>query len=120
MRVLPFGNGAERTLGNAEIGAQIRGLDFNTHTNAHVLRAAQEGVAFALKYSFDIMQNMRLSIQRVKAGRANMFLSPLFQEAFVNTTGTCLELYNTDGSVGAARGAGIGGGYLCQSRRSFR
>ena len=119
VRVLPFGNGAERTLGNAEIGAQIRGLDFNTHTNAHVLRAAQEGVVFALKYSFDIMQNMGLSIHRVKAGRANMFLSPLFREAFVNTTGTCLELYDTDGSVGAARGAGIGAGIYATPADAF-
>ena len=119
VRVLPFGNGAERTLGNAEIGAQIHGLDFNTHTNVHVLRAAQEGVVFALKYSFDIMQSMGLSIQRVKAGRANMFLSPLFQEAFVNTTGTCLELYNTDGSVGAARGAGIGAGIYATPAEAF-
>ncbi len=119
VRVLPFGNGAERTLGNAEIGAQIRGLDFNTHTNAHVLRAAQEGVVFALKYSFDIMQNMGLSIHRVKAGRANMFLSPLFREAFVNTTGTCLELYETDGSVGAARGAGIGAGIYATPADAF-
>jgi xylulokinase len=118
-RVLPFGNGAERTLGNAEIGAQIHGLDFNTHTNAHVLRAAQEGVVFALKYSFDIMQNMGLSIHRVKAGKANMFLSPLFREAFVNTTGTCLELYNTDGSVGAARGAGIGAGIYATPAEAF-
>ena len=119
VRVLPFGNGAERTLGNAEIGAQIHGLDFNTHTNAHVLRAAQEGVVFALKYSFDIMQDMGLSIQRVKAGRANMFLSPLFREAFVNTTGTCLELYDTDGSVGAARGAGIGAGIYATPADAF-
>ncbi len=119
VRVLPFGNGAERTLGNAELGAQIRGLDFNTHTNAHVLRASQEGVVFALKYSFDIMQGMGLSIQRVKAGRANMFLSPLFREAFVNTTGTCLELYDTDGSVGAARGAGIGAGIYATPAEAF-
>ncbi len=119
VRVLPFGNGAERTLGNAEIGAQIHGLDFNTHTNAHVLRAAQEGVVFALKYSFDIMQSMGLSIQRVKAGRANMFLSPLFREAFVNTTSTSLELYNTDGSIGAARGAGIGAGIYATSAEAF-
>ncbi|MGB3780099.1 MAG: FGGY family carbohydrate kinase [Tunicatimonas sp.] len=119
VRVLPFGNGAERTLGNAELGAQIHGLDFNTHTNAHVLRAAQEGVVFALKYSFEIMQSMGLSIQRVKAGRANMFLSPLFREAFVNTTGTSLELYDTDGSVGAARGAGIGAGIYATSAEAF-
>ncbi len=119
VRILPFGNGAERTLGNVELGAQIYGLDFNTHTNAHVLRAAQEGVVFALRYSFDIMQSMGTPINGVKAGKANMFLSPLFREAFVNTTGTHLELYNTDGSVGAARGAGIGAGIYASPTEAF-
>ncbi|MGB3849605.1 MAG: FGGY family carbohydrate kinase [Tunicatimonas sp.] len=119
VRVLPFGNGAERTLGNAELGAQIHGLDFNIHTNAHVLRAAQEGVVFALNYSLEIMQKMGLSISKIKAGRANMFLSPLFREAFVNTTGISLELYDTDGSVGAARGAGIGAGIYATPAEAF-
>lgn len=119
VRVLPFGNGAERTMGNMEMGAQIYGLDFNTHTNGHFLRAAQEGVAFALRYSFDIMQNMGMQISSVKAGRANMFLSPLFREAFVNTTGTSLKLYNTDGSAGAARGAGIGIGIYATPAEAF-
>jgi len=39
-----------------------------------------------------------------------MFLSPLFAEAFATITGATVELYNTDGSQGAARGAGIGTG----------
>jgi xylulokinase len=108
--ILPFGNGAERTLGNAEINAHIQGLQFNTHSQGHVLRAAQEGIVFALKYSFDIMQNMGMHIDTVKAGMANMFLSPVFREAFANITGAQVELYNTDGSAGAARGAGIGAG----------
>ncbi len=117
--VLPFGNGAERVLENAELGARIQGLEFNTHTNAHVLRAAQEGIVFALKYSFDIMQEMGLAISKVKAGKANMFLSPIFREAFANVTGTPVELYNTDGSVGAARGAGIGVGIYGNSDEAF-
>jgi xylulokinase len=108
VNVLPFGNGAERTLGNAEADAHIQGLQFNTHSQGHILRAAQEGIVFALKYSFDIMQNMSMRIETVKAGLANMFLSPVFREAFANTTGAAVELYNTDGSVGAARGAGVG------------
>ena len=119
MVVLPFGNGAERTLENAELGAYIQGIEFNTHTNAHVLRAAQEGIVFALKYSFDIMQDMGIAINKVKAGKANMFLSPVFQEAFANVTGTRLELYNTDGSVGAARGAGIGVGIYHTPAEAF-
>ena len=108
--ILPFGNGAERILENKELGTHIQGINFNIHTNAHVLRAAQEGIVFALKYSFDIMQAMGMEIHTVKAGKANMFLSPVFREAFANVTGTQVELYNTDGAVGAARGAGIGVG----------
>lgn len=117
--VLPFGNGAERTLANADIGAHIHGLQFNTHTNSHILRAVQEGIVFALKYSFDIMQEMGMQIRKVKAGKANMFLSPVFREAFVNTTGAVVELYNTDGSVGAARGAGIGIGIYQNFKEAF-
>lgn len=117
--VLPFGNGAERTLANADLGAHIHGLQFNTHTNHHVLRAVQEGIVFALKYSFDIMQEMGMQIKKVNAGKANMFLSPVFREAFANTTGAVVELYNTDGSVGAARGAGVGAGVYQNAKEAF-
>jgi len=109
--VLPYGNGAERTLENRNPGASIRGLDLNRHTRAHLLRAAQEGIVFALKYGLEIMQGMGLSIELVRAGAANMFLSPLFAEAFATVSGAAVELYNTDGSQGAARGAGIGAGF---------
>lgn len=117
--VLPFGNGAERPLANAEIGAHISGLEFNLHNTSHVLRAAQEGIVFALKYSLDIMEEMGMQISRVKAGKANMFLSPLFREAFANTTGTVVELYDTDGAAGAARGAGIGAGEYTDAQEAF-
>ncbi|WKN32808.1 FGGY family carbohydrate kinase [Porifericola rhodea] len=119
LSVLPFGNGAERTLANAEVDAHIHGLQFNTHSQAHVLRAAQEGIVFALKYSFDIMQAMGMQINKVKAGKANMFLSPIFREAFANVTGAALELYNTDGAVGAARGAGVGAGIYSGFEEAF-
>jgi xylulokinase len=108
--ILPYGNGAERTLGNRNLGASIRGLDLNRHTRAHLLRAAQEGIVFALKYGLEIMEDMGLSIEVVRAGAANMFLSPLFDEAFATVSGAVLELYDTDGAQGAARGAGIGAG----------
>jgi xylulokinase len=75
-----------------------------------VLRAGQEGIVFALNYGLQIMRDMGIQVNTVRAGDANMFLSPLFQEAFATTTGSVLELYNTDGSAGAARGAGIGAG----------
>jgi len=109
--VLPYGNGAERTLENANVGASVANLSFNIHTRAHLLRAAQEGIVFALKYGLDIMQeHAGVKTKTVRAGHANMFLSPLFAEAFSTVTGATVELYNTDGSQGAARGAGIGAG----------
>jgi xylulokinase len=109
--VLPYGNGAERTLENRNLGASIRGLDLNRHTRAHLLRAAQEGIVFALKYGLEIMEGMGLRIELVRAGAANMFLSPLFAEAFATISGAAVQLYDTDGSQGAARGAGIGAGF---------
>jgi len=108
--ILPYGNGAERTLENRNIGASVHGWSFNVHKKAHFLRAAQEGIVFALNYGLGIMRDMGIELKTVKAGNANMFLSPLFAEAFATVTGASVELYNTDGSQGAARGAGIGAG----------
>jgi xylulokinase len=108
--ILPYGNGAERTLENRNIGASVHGWNFNIHKKPHVLRAAQEGIVFALNYGLQIMRDMGTRLKTVKAGNANMFLSPLFAETFATITGATVELYNTDGSQGAARGAGLGAG----------
>jgi xylulokinase len=108
--ILPYGNGAERTLENRNIGASVHGWNFNVHKRAHFLRAAQEGIVFALNYGLGIMRDMGIRLTTVRAGNANMFLSPLFAEAFATVTQATVELYNTDGSQGAARGAGIGAG----------
>ncbi len=116
---IPFGNGAERSLGNRDIGAHIEGLRFNTHSTAHLLRASQEGIAFALNYGLSVMKDMGVAIETVRAGNANMFLSPLFCEAFANTTGARVELYDTDGSRGAALGAGIGAGIFESAQQAF-
>ncbi len=110
LAILPFGNGAERTLENRNIGASIHGLNFNVHNRSHLLRAAQEGIVFALNYGVEIMSKLGVKAKTVRAGHANMFLSPLFAEAFATVTQASVELYNTDGSQGAARGAGIGAG----------
>lgn len=110
LQVFPFGNGAERILSNRETGATVRGLNFNIHQRAHLMRAAQEGIASALSYGMSVMQGMGMNIRRVRAGHANMFLSPLFAEAFANIANVEIELYNTDGAQGAARGAGVGAG----------
>lgn len=108
--VFPFGNGAERVLENRDPGALIRGLSFNRHDQRHLSRAGQEGIVFALAYGMEIMKGMKMKMNTIKAGRANMFLSPVFREVFVNTTGAELELYDTDGAQGAARGAAAGAG----------
>lgn len=115
----PFGNGAERVLENRDPGSMISGLHFNRHSQAHVARAAQEGIVFALYYGIEIMVKMGLSIQTVRAGKANMFLSPLFAEAFANTTGAAIELFNTDGAQGAARAAGVGAKIFANTAESF-
>jgi xylulokinase len=118
--ILPFGNGAERILNNRMLGAHIFNLDFNKHATAHLYRAAQEGIAFAFRYGLDIMRQNGMTPQVIRAGRANMFLSNVFTEAFVNTTGVPVELYETDGSIGAALGAGIGAGYFNEPSEAFR
>lgn len=108
--IIPFGNGAERVLENREVGCSIHGLNFNRHTQAHLVRAAQEGIVFSFCYGLEVMRSMGMDIQRIHAGKANMFLSPLFRDTLASTSGATIELCNTDGSVGAARGAGIGAG----------
>ena len=117
--ILPYGNGAERTLENRNLGASIHDLNFNIHNRAHLLRAAQEGIVFALNYGMDIMRQAGVPIRTVRAGYANMFLSPLFAEAFATVTRSVVELYNTDGSQGAARGAGIGSGIYKRPEEAF-
>jgi xylulokinase len=110
LSILPFGNGAERVLENKEIGAQIMGMQFNTHSLSDLLRAAQEGIVFSMNYGLGIMKNTGVNTKVIRAGQANMFLSPLFCEAFATLTGAVVELYKTDGSQGAARAAGYGAG----------
>jgi len=117
--ILPYGNGAERTLQNRDIGASVHGWNFNIHKRSHFLRAAQEGIVFALNYGLQIMRNMGIELRTVKAGHANMFLSPLFAEAFATVTETTVQLYKTDGSQGAARGAGIGAGIYKGTEDAF-
>ena len=119
LRFLPFGNGAERILENRPAAAGLHGLQFNVHGRAHLLRAAQEGIVYALNYGLDIMRAAGVRVQTVRAGHANLFLSPVFREAFVNCSRVALELYDTDAAQGAARGAGIGAGVYAGPREAF-
>ncbi|MCX6237815.1 MAG: FGGY family carbohydrate kinase [Bacteroidia bacterium] len=117
--ILPFGNGAERVLGNKNIGAQICGIDFNRHSQGHLFRAAQEGIVFSFKYGMDILKGIGIDAKVIRAGKANMFLSPVFRETLANIAGVSIELYNTDGAAGAARGAGVGSGYYASFAEAF-
>jgi len=119
LSILPFGNGAERVLGNKNIGASISGLSFNIHTEDHLFRSAQEGIVFSFKYGMEIMEQIGIKASVIRAGKTNMFLSPVFRETLAGVSGATIELYNTDGSVGAARGAGIGCGYYLSAKEAF-
>ncbi len=118
--VLSFGNGAERVLENRSTGAEIVGIDLNRHTTAHILRATQEGIAFSFRYGIDLMRDLGLKPDVIRAGKANLFLSPLFRQTLATLTGARIELFNTDGSLGAARGAALGAGLYKSREEAFR
>lgn len=120
LKFYPFGNGVERIFNNRQVNSGIENLNFNIHKPAHLIRSACEGIVFAMNYGFDIMKSLGASGDIVRAGKENLFLSPVFREIFTNTTGTTLELYNTSGSEGAARGAAYGYGYYSQFDEAFK
>ncbi len=117
--IIPFGNGAERVLENREIGCSINGVNFNKHSKAHIMRAAQEGIVFSFCYGMEIMTQMGMDIHMIHAGKANMFLSEIFRNTLAGVSGATIELYETDGSVGAAKGAGIGCGIYRDHDEAF-
>ena len=117
--ISPFGNGAERVLENKEVGCQIKGINFNKHNRTHIVRAAQEGIVFSFCYGMEVMQQMGMDIKKIHAGKANMFLSPLFRDTLASTSGATIELLETDGSVGAAKGAGMGAGIYKDNVEAF-
>lgn len=117
--ILPFGNGAERVLQNREIGSSIHGVNFIRHGKHHLVRAAQEGIVFSFQYGIEIMERLGMEVKKIHAGHANMFLSPLFRETLAGISGATIELYDTDGSVGAAKGAGIGAGIYADNNEAF-
>ncbi len=117
--VLPFGNGAERVLLNKQISCSLHGINFNSHNRSHVARAVQEGIVFSIKYGMEIMIEMGMDIKIIHAGNANMFLNPVFRDTLASITGASIELYDTDGALGAAKGAGIGAGIYSDHKEAF-
>lgn len=118
--VLPFGNGAERMFRDKDIGASVHGLNFNTHSKPEMFRAVQEGVAFAFKYGIEIMQSLGIQPNVLRAGAANMFLSPIFCKTLATVADLKIELYNTDGAQGAARAAAVGARLVPSAKEAFR
>ena len=119
LSIIPFGNGAERVLENKETNCSIHGINFNIHTKGDILRAAQEGIVFSYEYGMNIMRNMGMDIQVIRAGNANMFLSSIFRKSLAGVSNAVIELYDTDGAVGAARAAGMGIGFYTDSKEAF-
>ena len=119
LQCLPFGNGAERVFENKLIGSHFLNMDFNRHQTSHVLRAGVEGIVFALNLGFEMLNDMQIEQTKIRAGKANLFLSKTFREIFTNVTATPLELYNTDGAAGAARGAALGSGFYETAEEAF-
>lgn len=117
--IIPFGNGAERVLRNREAGCSVHGVNFLTHDKSHLLRAVQEGIVFSFIYGMEIMEEMGMKLSKIHAGHANMFLSPLFRDTLAGVSGATIELYDTDGSVGAAKGAGLGAGIYANPEEAF-
>lgn len=117
--ILPFGNGAERVLENRQIGCCISGVNFNIHNRNHIIRAAQEGIVFSFMYGMEIMESIGMDIKRIHAGKANMFLSSVFRDTLASVSGATIDLVDTDGAAGAAKGAGIGAGIYKDNNEAF-
>jgi len=120
LTIMPFGNGAERMFQNRDIGASVQGLNFTTHSQGHLYRAAQESIAYSFRFGLEIMKETGINPSVIRAGESNLFLSKVFREILSSLTSTVITLYNTDGSVGAARGAGIGCGYYRTEQDAFK
>jgi xylulokinase len=117
--ILPFGNGVERMLQNRESACNVHGIQFTRHDRRHLLRAAQEGIVFSFQYGIEIMEQMGLKVDKIHAGLANMFQSKIFRDTLSGVSGATIELFNTDGSVGAAKGAGLGAGIYRTPQEAF-
>jgi xylulokinase len=118
--IFPFGNGAERMLNNQDYGARMDGINFNRHDLSHVIRAGQEGIVFSFMYGIEIMKDMGIDPSILRAGNANMFLSPIFRETLASAGNISIELYDTDGSAGAAKAAGVGAGIYSSFEEAFK
>ena len=118
--VLPFGNGAERVLVNKNVGARMVGIDLVRHSKADIIRAVHEGIAFSFRYGIDLMKDLGLQPNVIRAGKANMFLNSVFRTSLATLCDARIELFDTDGSLGAARGGALGAGLYSSPKEAFK
>ena len=105
LMIFPFGNGAERMLENKMVNGHISNINFNIHDNRHLIRATLEGIAFALIYGIEMLKNDGVSIENLKVGNDNLFLSDVFSSTIADTLGITIEILETTGAEGAAKAA---------------
>ena len=114
-----FGNGSERLFKNKKIDSHLIGLNFNIHSKSHIIRASLEGIAFSLTYGIELLRDFGVDIETVRVGNANLFLSKVFRETFVNSSNIKLQLFDTNGAEGAARGAALGSKFFDNEKDAF-
>ncbi len=103
VRILPFGNGAERMLNNRELGTRLVNINLNNHHKGHLCRAALEGIAFSFVYGMEIMKSDGIAPSVIRAGNDNLFRSQIFAHTIASLIDQEIEIYNTTGAIGAAR-----------------
>lgn len=120
LRIIPFGNGAERVLENNNPGSHIANLHFNVHGKSHFYRAALEGIAFSFIYGMEIMKDMGLDVKVMKVGNDNLFQSEIFSTTIATVMDCKIEMLNATGAVGAAKAAGVAAGAYADVREAFQ
>lgn len=120
LRMIPFGNGAERMLGNKDLGGHISNIQFNRHTKSHFYRAALEGIAFSFMYGMEVLEELGLDISKLRVGNDNLFQSTLFSDTISSLSNAPIEMVETTGAVGAARGAAYAAGAFSSLEEATR
>ena len=115
----PFGNGSERIFNNKIIGSHFINLNFNKHGKAHLYRSAIEGIAFSFAYGIELMKEDQSIINVIKAGNDNLFQSTVFVETLCSIIDNNIQLYNTNGAIGAARASTIEGNNFDYFKKSI-
>jgi len=108
LRIIPFGNGAERMLGNESPGAHFSNVQFNRHMRGHFYRAGLEGIAFSFVYGVNILKELGIDVKVIKVGNDNLFQSSVFSNTIANLLNCKIEIIKTTGAAGAAKASGIG------------